>query len=70
MEPRPSQQNLDEEQERQAKPKGLPSTLAWGPEVVEQLKEQEEAKHAPGILRWGQSRKTKRKRSNPLDGCL
>ena len=45
MEPRPSQQNLDEEQERQAKPKGLPSTLAWDPEVVEQLKEQEEAKH-------------------------
>lgn len=28
VEPRPRQQNLDEEQTRQAKPKGLPSTLA------------------------------------------
>ena len=28
VEPRPRQQNLDEEQKRQAKPKGLPRTLA------------------------------------------
>ena len=34
-----------QEQEWQAKPKGLPSTFAWGPEVAEQLKKKEEAKH-------------------------
>ena len=34
-----------QEQEWQAKPKGLSSTFAWGPEVAEQLKKKEEAKH-------------------------